>query len=103
MFPGGEEAEEEVNCLEEYFKLRHFPCTVTKDPTSDDIFSVISAAQDEADISCLMVFVLSHEKKGLVQVEGTPCDLPVSDIITHMCIRMECKPKVSLGDLEIKC
>lgn len=82
-------------CIKEYFDFRQFPCTVTKDPTSDEIFNVISEAQAKANISCLIVFVMSHGEKGLVEVNGTPGYVPVQDIITQMCRGIEDKPKVS--------
>lgn len=95
-------AEEEKDCVEQYFVENNFPCTVKKNPTEADIFSGISAAQDDSSLSGLVVFVMTHGQKGLVSVEGDPDFLMIQDIITHMCRKTANKPKVCTFAFENK-
>lgn len=94
------DAEVEKDCVENYFKDRNIPYTVKKDPTATDIFSSISDAQADRDLSGLMVFIMSHGKAGIVQVE--PDDklkepyVLISDVMAQMCHEtLVGKPKVS--------
>lgn len=93
------DAEAEKACIEDFCTENGFPCTVKADLTAEDIFSGIEEALDDASLSCLMVFVMSHGSKGLIQVstdETSTTDLiTIKDITFHMSLRYREKPKVS--------
>lgn len=88
------DAEAEKDCVESYFKKRRFPVRVVKDPTEDQIFSTILEAVGEGNLSGLVVFVMSHGKKGSVAVKGNPKFLAVREIMKQMCAGTDGKPKV---------
>lgn len=90
-----DDAEAERECVERFFLDRRFPCRVKKDPTSEDIINGIREAQDDQNLSGLIVFCMSHGEKGLLLVEGNPNYILVQDIMTQMCCHTEHKPKVS--------
>lgn len=96
--PGNAEktdAETEKDCVLSYFAERNFYCTIKKNPTAKEVFSSITACCADDSLSGLIVFVMSHGEKGMVSVEGSPNVMMVQDIITHMCINTDGKPKVN--------
>lgn len=90
-----ERAEEEKNCVENFFQERKFPYSVKKDPTEAEIFRCISEVKEDHSISGLMVFIMSHGGKGKIYVKGG--NMSVQDIVTHMYSkRTDGKPKVQV-------
>lgn len=89
---------EEKDCLQEYFIQRSIPFQIKKDPTSQEVFSAISSAQDDRTSSGLMVFIMCHGKEGVVEVAGPDehNHLLLRDVTTHMCRQMQGKPKVNI-------
>lgn len=94
MGDGKTYAEKERDCVKEYFASKNFPMVVKKDPTAAEIFSTISNAQDDENLSGLVVFVMCHGEKGLMTVEGEPDYLLMQELISHMCRQVDGKPKV---------
>ena len=78
------DAEAEKDCLEKFFKERNIQPKVFKDPTAQQLFSGIQAAQTDSRLSGLVVFIMSHGEKGIVSVEGSPDYVQLQDVITDM-------------------
>jgi hypothetical protein len=93
------DAAAEKDCVEKYFTHRAFPTIVIKDPTKNDIYSIISDVADNMQETCLLVFIMTHGMKGLVIVKGNvegQCDyLTIEEIMKHMCRKTKGIPKVS--------
>lgn len=87
------DAATEKNHIEKYLKDRQIPYVVVADPTEDEMLKSITKCVHDGHTSSLVVFVMSHGEKGVVKVKGQKY-LPVRDIITHMCVGTEGKPKV---------
>lgn len=94
-------AEEEKNWVKNYFEVRDYLCTVKRNPTGVDIEDAITHALNQIDLSGLIVFVMSHGLKGLVQVKGTPRYIPIQTIVQHMTGSEKEIPKVSPSQLSI--
>ena len=94
--PDGSDAETEKNSVENFFAERNFPILTVRDPTSEQLFSNISSAREDAGLSGLIVFIMSHGTRGLIQLstEGKESVLRVDDIISHMNSFDRGKPKV---------
>ena len=78
------DAEAEKDCLEKFFDERNIQPKVFKDPTAQQLFSAIEAAQTDSGLSGLVVFIMSHGEKGIVSVKGRPDYVPLQDVIIHM-------------------
>lgn len=89
-------ANAEKKCVERYFEERNIHYESIEDPTTEVIFSTISAAQAHSDLSGLIVFLMTHGEKGTVRLGKNAEIVSVQHIITHMCCRMNDKPKVCL-------
>lgn len=86
-------AEEEMECVEGFFKEKGCPSEVHPNPKAEDIFTKISHACADL-LSCLIVFIMFHGKDGNVRVNGE--FVPVQKIIDHMWKQenLKEKPKV---------
>lgn len=93
------DADGEKDCIVKHFSGKNVSCTVEKDPSEERIFSVLESAQSDADLSGLMVFIMTHGSEGYLQISGSTAGsqqlLSISKIISCMVEHHSDKPKVS--------
>lgn len=98
-------AEEERECVEEFFLHRNFPVCSVRDPTADEVFSSIrKVTPADSPPSGLIVFAMMHGQSGMaLKVSAkSPSDrsgIPLNEVIHCMSSSLPNRPKVGVASV----